>query len=131
MDTTARPASTDVSPPAASSETGTKPLLLTAAAVAQVKEVMKTQGFDGYFFSVRVVPAGCSGFGYDLNLVKDSKADDVTWEQDGVKVATDKMSAQYLGGTEVDFVTSVQGQGFKFTNPKAKSTCGCGSSFST
>ncbi len=107
------------------------PLRLTEAAVLQVREVMKSQSFEGYFFSVRVVPAGCSGFGYDLNLVQESKAGDVIWEQDGIKIATDAMSAKYLGGTEVDFVTGLQGQGFRFQNPQAKSTCGCGSSFST
>lgn len=129
MDTNTTAATTPAAPQTASSEQ--KPLILTTAAVAQVKEVMKAQGFEGFYFSVRVVPAGCSGFGYDLNLVKDSKANDVIWEQDGIQIATDPMSAQYLGGTEVDFVTSLQGQGFKFTNPNAKSTCGCGSSFST
>ena len=123
---TAQPSAT----PAQESDTP-RALTLTPAAVAQVKEVMKAQNFEGFYFSVRVVPAGCSGVGYDLNLVKDAKPNDVIWEQDVIKVATDPMSAQYLGGTEVDFVTSLQGQGFKFTNPNAKSTCGCGSSFST
>jgi iron-sulfur cluster assembly protein len=108
-----------------------KPFRLTENAVAQVREVIKAQGFEGYFLTVRVVPAGCSGLGYDLNLIKDAKADDVVWEQDGIKITTDLMSAQYLGGTEVDYVTSIQGAGFKFNNPNAKSSCGCGSSFTT
>lgn len=107
------------------------PFALTPAAVAQVKEVMTAQGFEAYYLTVRVVPAGCSGFGYDLNLVKDPTADDTTWEQDGVKVTTDAMSAKLLGGTVVDYVSSVHASGFKFTNPNAKSNCGCGSSFST
>jgi iron-sulfur cluster assembly accessory protein len=77
------------------------------------------------------VPAGCSGLGYDLNLVKESKAGDQVWEQDGVKIATDALSAQYLGGTQIDYVTSITGAGFKFENPNAKSSCGCGTSFST
>ncbi|WP_342381003.1 iron-sulfur cluster assembly accessory protein [Myxococcus stipitatus] len=104
---------------------------LTEAAVRQVKEVIKAQGFEGYFFSIRVVPAGCSGLGYDLNLVKESKAGDVVWEQDGVKLATDGMSSQYLGGTEIDYVSAITGSGFKFNNPNAKSSCGCGTSFTT
>jgi iron-sulfur cluster assembly protein len=107
------------------------PLRLTENAVAQVKEVIKAQGFEGYYLSIRVAPAGCSGLGYDLNLVKDAKQDDLLWEQDGVKIATDAMSTQYLAGTEVDYVTSLQGAGFKFNNPNAKSSCGCGSSFTT
>src|SRR5215217_397532 len=104
---------------------------LTEGAIRQVKEVIKAPGFEGYFFSIRVVPAGCSGLGYDLNLVKESKAGDSVWEQDGVKLATDSMSAQYLAGTEIDYVSAITGSGFKFNNPNAKSSCGCGTSFTT
>ncbi|MBZ4417025.1 iron-sulfur cluster assembly accessory protein [Myxococcus sp. RHSTA-1-4] len=104
---------------------------LTEAAIQQVKTVIKAQGFEGYFFSIRVVPAGCSGLGYDLNLVKESKAGDVVWEQDGVKIATDPMSVRYLEGTEIDYVSAITGAGFKFNNPNAKSSCGCGTSFTT
>ena len=107
------------------------PLKLTARAVEQVKAVQKQQGFEGYYLSVRVVPAGCSGFGYDLNLVKDISANDVVGEQDGIRLVTDALSQQYLAGTEVDYVLGTTGQGFKFENPNAKSTCGCGTSFST
>jgi iron-sulfur cluster assembly protein len=106
-------------------------LRLTPAAVEQVKKVIEAQGFEGYFLSIRVVPAGCSGFGYDLNLVKDAKQGDITWVQDGVNVLTDALSTKYLGGTEVDYVVGETGAGFKFENPNAKSSCGCGSSFST
>ena len=105
-------------------------LKLTERAIAQVKQIIQAQGFEGHFLSVRVVASGCSGFGYDLNLTKDSRPGDLTWEQDGVKIATDEMSAGYLNGTEVDFVTGLHGSGFKFNNPNAKSSCGCGNSFS-
>ena len=111
--------------------TSEQALRLTDRAVAQVKEVIRAQKFEGYFFTVRVVPAGCNGLGYDLNMVKELKPGDVIWEQDGVKIATDPMSKKYLGGTEIDYATSVQGAGFKFSNPNAKSSCGCGTSFST
>ncbi|MCY1015303.1 MULTISPECIES: HesB/IscA family protein [Pyxidicoccus] len=104
---------------------------LTEAAINQVKAVIKAQGFEGYFFSIRVVPAGCSGLGYDLNLVKETKAGDAVWEQDGVKIASDAMSSQYLEGTEIDYVSAITGSGFKFNNPNAKSSCGCGTSFTT
>jgi iron-sulfur cluster assembly protein len=107
------------------------PLKLTPRAVEQVKAVQKQQGFEGYYLSVRVVPAGCSGFGYDLNLVKDISANDVVGEQDGIRLVTDALSQQYLAGTEVDYVVGTTAQGFKFENPNAKSTCGCGTSFST
>jgi iron-sulfur cluster assembly protein len=103
---------------------------LTERAVAQVKDIIKAQSFEGHFLTIRVVPAGCSGFGYDLNLSRESRPGDVVWEQDGVKIATDGMSLGYLNGTEVDYVSGLQGSGFKFHNPNAKSSCGCGSSFS-
>lgn len=103
---------------------------LTAAAVQQVKDVIAQQGFHGYHLTVRVVPAGCSGLGYDLNLDKDGKPGDLLWEQDGLKLATDPMSRKYLDGTVVDYVKSDVAAGFKFENPKAKSSCGCGTSFS-
>jgi iron-sulfur cluster assembly protein len=103
---------------------------LTERAVSQVKEIMKANGLEGHYLTVRVVPAGCSGMGYDLNLSKEPVSGDKIWEQDGVKIATDEMSTQYLNGTEVDYVSSLQGAGFKFNNPNAKSSCGCGSSFS-
>ena len=108
-----------------------KALTLTPAAVEQVKTVMKEQGFEDLVLVVRVVPAGCSGLGYDLNLLKDAKPGDITWEQEGIRIATDAMSVQYLGGTEVDYLVSDTQAGFKFNNPNAKSTCGCGTSFST
>lgn len=103
---------------------------LTERAVLQVKEVIRQQGFEGYLLTVRVVPAGCSGLGYDLNLVKESKPADLLWEQDGVKLCTDGLSVGYLSGTQIDYQESPTGAGFKFENPNAKSSCGCGTSFS-
>ncbi len=107
-----------------------KPMVLTERAVLQVKEVIEQQKLADHFLIVRVVPAGCSGLGYDLNLVKETKEGDLVWEQDGVMLATDVMSTQYLKGTQVDYVKSETSAGFKFENPNAKSSCGCGSSFS-
>lgn len=120
---TSAPATADAAP--------TTMVRLTEVAIAQVKQVIQAQGFEGYYFSIRVVPAGCSGLGYDLNLVREAKAGDQTWEQDGVKLATDALSAKYLAGTTIDYVSGVTGAGFKFNNPNAKSSCGCGTSFST
>ena len=122
--------STTTQTPAATPAQAAPVMRLTEAATQQVKEIIKAQGFEGHYLTVRVVPSGCSGFGYDLNLTKESRPGDVVWEQDGVKIATDEMSKQYLNGTEVDFVTGLHGAGFKFNNPNAKSSCGCGSSFS-
>lgn len=109
----------------------TKPaMVLTERAVLQIREVIEQQKLQDHYLTVRVVPAGCSGLGYDLNLVKDTKAGDLIWEQDGVKIATDALSVGYLKGTQVDYVKTDTTAGFKFENPNAKSSCGCGSSFS-
>ncbi len=126
MDTSV--ATPEVATPVAS--TDVKPMILTERAVLQVKDVMTEQKLDGHYLTVRVVPAGCSGLGYDLNLVKETKAGDIVWTQDGVMIATDVMSTQYLKGTQVDYVKTDTSAGFKFENPNAKSSCGCGSSFS-
>ena len=115
--------------PSAAPTPNPHPLRLTERAIAQVKEIIRAQGFDGYYFSVRVTPAGCSGLGYDLNLVKEAKPGDILWEQDGVRIATDPLSRKMIEGTEVDYVSTVQGAGFKFSNPNAKASCGCGTSF--
>ena len=130
METTAT--ATETQAPAASATTESRhALTLTAKALDQIKDVMKSQSFEGYFLTVRVVPAGCSGLGYDLNLMKESKPGDLIWEQDGVQLCTDPISSKYLAGTEVDFQKTETGAGFKFSNPNAKSSCGCGTSFST
>ena len=118
------------SPAATTTPEATKPMILTERAVLQVKEVMAEQKLDGHYLTVRVVPAGCSGLGYDLNLVKETKQGDIVWTQDGVMISTDVMSTQYLKGTQVDYVKTDTSAGFKFENPNAKSSCGCGSSFS-
>jgi iron-sulfur cluster assembly accessory protein len=77
-----------------------------------------------------VLGGGCSGFQYAMDFEKEPRPDDLTIEQDGIKVFVDPMSNMYLQGVTVDYVTGLQGAGFKFNNPNAKSTCGCGSSFS-
>jgi iron-sulfur cluster assembly protein len=101
---------------------------LTPAACQAIKQAMTEQKLST--LRVGVVPGGCSGFSYDLELVNETRPGDIAFEQDGVKVIVDPMSAQYLKGVSIDFVTSVQGAGFKFSNPNARSSCGCGSSFS-
>jgi iron-sulfur cluster assembly protein len=106
------------------------PLTLTEGAVAQVKRVMEAQQLQGHCLTVRVSPAGCSGFGYDLSMEREPRPNDISWEQDGIKVTTDPASARYLMGTEVDFVSTLQATGFKFNNPNSKGSCGCGKSFS-
>ncbi len=78
---------------------------------------------------VRVVPGGCSGFQYSLNIEEESRANDNVLDSNGVRLFVDMFSAQYLNGVSIDFVNSVMGSGFTFNNPNATGGCGCGSSF--
>jgi len=78
---------------------------------------------------VRVVPGGCSGFQYSLNIEEESRQGDFVLDENGVRLFVDMFSAQYLNGVQIDYVTNVMGSGFTFTNPNATGSCGCGSSF--
>ncbi len=81
---------------------------------------------------VQVVGGGCSGMSYKLDFETAALTDfDKVFEQEGVRLVIDKKSFIYLTGTELDFSGGLNGKGFVFTNPNAKRTCGCGSSFST
>jgi iron-sulfur cluster assembly accessory protein len=78
---------------------------------------------------VSVLPGGCSGFKYSLNIEERALDDDMVHEVNCVRVFVDGFSAQYLSGITIDYVTSMQGSGFTFSNPNASGGCGCGSSF--
>src|SRR3982751_3484560 len=79
---------------------------------------------------VRVVPGGCSGFQYSLNIEEESKTGDFVMEKSDVKLFVDMFSAQYLNGITIDHTTNMMGSGFTFDNPNATGGCGCGTSFS-
>lgn len=78
---------------------------------------------------VSVVPGGCSGFKYGLNIEDAAAEDDIVLDLQGIRVFVDPFSAQYLSGVTIGYHTSMQGSGFTFTNPNATGGCGCGSSF--
>lgn len=78
---------------------------------------------------VRVVPGGCSGFQYSLNIEEESRQGDFILEQEGVRLFVDMFSAQYLNGVTIDYTSNMMGSGFTFENPNATGGCGCGSSF--
>jgi iron-sulfur cluster assembly accessory protein len=103
---------------------------LTTRAAEKVKAIRAEEKIeDGYGLRLKVQGGGCSGFAYDLYFDQ-AQDTDQAFESQGVRMVCDQMSLMYLVGTEIDYVESVQGSGFKFTNPNVKSTCGCGSSFS-
>ena len=103
-------------------------LTLTAAAVDKVKEIMAERGEAGGL-RIAVIGGGCSGFQYQMSLDAEANADDKVFEQEGLKMLVDARSLLYLEGTKVDYVNGLNGAGFKFDNPNAQSTCGCGESF--
>ncbi len=106
------------------------PIALTAKALEMVKDAIEREGLHGYGIRVGVMGGGCAGFQYSMDFEKEPKEGDLTFEQDGITLYVDPMSSMYLQGVSVDYVQGLQGAGFKFVNPNAKSTCGCGSSFS-
>ena len=106
-----------------------KVVTLTPTAASKVKEYMDSEKKSGHALRIMVVPGGCAGYQYGLDFDDKHTGDDVVIEQHGVKVVVDKKSAGHLIGTTIDFVDSLQGSGFKISNPNAQSTCGCGNSF--
>jgi iron-sulfur cluster assembly protein len=104
-------------------------IALTERAAERVKKVMSLRdGTLGIRAGVR--GGGCSGFTYYLDFVSETDATDRELESYGVKIVVDRKSFLYLMGTEIDFVEELNDSGFKFRNPSAKRTCGCGESFS-
>ncbi len=107
------------------------PLALTSKAVQMVKVTRETEGLDpASGLRVAVRGGGCSGFEYALDFELEARDTDHILEYDGLNVFIDPVSARYLSGTEIDYVLGPTGSGFKFNNPQATGSCGCGSSFS-
>jgi len=107
-----------------------QPITVTPSAVEAIRNAIKEEGEAGDCLRVSVVGGGCSGYQYNLDFEKETRMGDISLEFGDVKVIIDPVSAGYLKGTVIDFVSGLQGTGFKFENPNAKRTCGCGSSFS-
>lgn len=102
---------------------------LTDKAVEMVKAAIEQEKLQGHGIRIGVVGGGCSGFQYSMDFENTAKEGDVVVEQGGLKLFIDPMSSMYLQGVTIDYVTGLQGAGFKFHNPNARNTCGCGSSF--
>ncbi|HWH80313.1 MAG TPA: iron-sulfur cluster assembly accessory protein [Candidatus Binatus sp.] len=105
-------------------------LKLTESAIEQVKRLIARDNRLGHALRVAVTDGGCSGHSYKLDFDKEQKAGDTVLEWDGVRVYVDAASAPLLQGMVIDFESGLYGGGFKFTNPNATATCGCGTSFS-
>lgn len=104
---------------------------VTPAAAAKIQELLNEEGKPDAGLRVFVQGGGCSGFQYGL-MIEEGDGDtstDKVFESNGIKLFVDPISLRYLVGAEVDFVDTLAGGGFTIKNPNAKSTCGCGQSF--
>ncbi len=108
-------------------------ITMTESAIGEIKRIQSQSAEHARaHLRVQVVGGGCSGMSYKLDFESIPETDmDRVFEQNGVKLVIDKKSFIYLTGTELDFSGGLNGKGFVFSNPNAKRTCGCGSSFST
>ena len=107
-----------------------RPLQFTSAAAAKVRELVREEGNDALKLRVYIQGGGCSGFQYGFEFDEEQGEDDLAVQTDGVTLLVDPLSLQYLMGAEVDYTESLHGAQFVIRNPNAKTTCGCGSSFS-
>lgn len=107
-------------------------LNVTNPAIEEIKKFIQAEDDlpETAGLRVRVVPGGCSGFQYSLNIEEESKQGDFIVEKADVKLFVDMFSAQYLNGITIDYTSNMMGAGFTFENPNASGGCGCGTSFS-
>lgn len=105
-------------------------IAFTDLAVERFRSVMAQEklGTD-YGVRIAVASGGCSGMSYSMSFENQARPDDMVMEQDGLKIFIDKQSSPYLEGVTVDYVMGLHKEGFKFLNPRATRTCGCGESF--
>lgn len=116
--------------PTMATETKTAPIGLTEKALVEVRNIMQEKNVPAeYGLRIGVQGGGCSGMSYLLGFDKAKDTDEV-YNLDGLSLIMDKKHAMYVLGMEVDFQDGLNARGFVFNNPQAKSTCGCGSSFS-
>jgi len=105
------------------------PVGLSAAAARRIAAIGREEG-RALMLRVAVEGGGCSGFQYQFDLVEAAEDDDLRIERDGAAILVDEVSLPFLKGAEVDFVDELAGAEFRIRNPNAKSSCGCGVSFS-
>src|ERR1700759_5597149 len=117
----------DTDTPDTSAPTG---VVLTDSASSKVKHLLDQEGREDLALRVAVQPGGCSGLRYQLFFDERSLDGDVVEDFGGVSVVTDRMSAPYLGGATIDFVDTIEKQGFTIDNPNATGSCACGDPFS-
>jgi iron-sulfur cluster insertion protein len=103
---------------------------MTASAAAKVGKLIAGEGNPNLMLRLAVSGGGCSGFSYGFSLDENVTGDDKVFEFHGAKLVVDDTSLELLAGSEIDYVEDLLASSFRITNPNAKSTCGCGTSFS-
>lgn len=103
---------------------------MTAAAAQRVAEILARKSDDVQYLRVRVDGGGCNGYSYKFMFEQAPKADDIRVEKNGTTVLIDPISYNYLMGSMIDYVETLEASQFVINNPNAKSSCGCGNSFS-
>ncbi len=109
--------------------TTTQGVILTEAAAVKVSSLLEQEGRDDLRLRIAVQPGGCSGLRYQLYFDEREIDGDIVATFGAVQVVMDKMSAPYLGGATIDFVDTIEKQGFTIENPNATGSCACGDSF--
>ena len=104
-------------------------IIVTPAAVKEAKRLMAMEPKTDLFLRLGITSGGCSGMSYSMSFDDQSTDFDREFEYDGLKVRVDLKALMYLKGSTVDYEGGLMGGGFKFINPNAKRSCGCGSSF--
>lgn len=104
--------------------------VFTAAAALKVRELIAEEGNPALNLRVYISGGGCSGFQYGFTFDEERAEDDMALEREGVTLLVDPLSLQYLAGAEIDYAENLTGARFVIRNPNARTTCGCGSSFS-
>lgn len=110
--------------------TQSSPITLTQAAVDKIRAMMHKEGKEGYALRFGLTTGGCAGFSYDMKFQKTPYENDIVFDQLGLCVIINQESLPLIKGVEVDYVDTLRESGFKYKNPNAKSSCGCGTSFS-
>ncbi|NMN94845.1 HesB/IscA family protein [Antrihabitans stalactiti] len=110
-------------------ETTTHGVTLSDAAAAKAKALLDQEGRDDLALRIAVQPGGCAGLRYQLFFDDRSLDGDLIKEIGGVTLAVDRMSAPYVDGASIDFVDTIEKQGFTIDNPNASGSCACGDSF--
>ncbi len=111
------------------SQISTDGITLTEVAANKVRDLISNEEVDTLALRISVAPGGCSGLRYQLQLDDRQLDGDVATDFFGVQVVTDRMSAPYLSGATIDFVDTIEQQGFTIDNPNATGSCACGDSF--